>query len=197
MSIMGQILNSHANNRVLYDEDAQNGLIIGDLYIPVELLENILFFVDHKTMLYCQLVCKSWHELIITYIWRKKAEQILHFPLPVDETMHWILYYNLCAKKPFEKNLIKNHSGKEGTKNWQLIHPDSQQRMFALDENWKVECPPTGAPPLPDNAVFEGDSHCFVTTYFNCSKAQDIDLVHEGFTSYVLDNIQPPIEVFI
>lgn len=193
---MGQILNIYEKNRVPYNEEEHNGLMIGNLYIPVELLGNILYFVDHKTLLSCQLVCKCWNELLMTYIWRKKAEKIVKHPLPVDENMHWTLYYSLCAKNPFEKNLIKNHSGKERTKNWNIIAPN-RNTMFESYENWIVECPPVGVPPLPEVPVFERDSNCFVTSYFVCSKGQDIDLVNEGLPPYVLDNIQPPIEVFI
>lgn len=60
---------------------------------------------------------------------------------------------------------------------------------------WIVECPPVGAPLLPERPEFEGKQHCFVTTYYDCSKEHVIDLIKAGFTTDILDQLQPPIEV--
>lgn len=60
---------------------------------------------------------------------------------------------------------------------------------------WIVECPPIGVPPLPEKPEFENKEHCFVTTHYDCFKEYTIDLLKEGFSENILDNIQPPIEV--
>lgn len=60
---------------------------------------------------------------------------------------------------------------------------------------WIVECPPIGAPRLPEEPQFETKQNCFVTTYYDCYKEYVIDLIKEGFTGYILDQLQPPIEI--
>ncbi|XP_001600314.2 F-box only protein 6 [Nasonia vitripennis] len=190
---MGQIsdkLKSMAvsEERVAYDEASNNGLIIRENYIPEELLCEILCYVDHKTLCNCQLVCKQWLELIQGYVWRKKAERTLGKTLPVDENAPWTMYYFICDKKAFGRNLIKNHSGKTRVNSdWTIVNDGG--------DGWKVENPPVGVPALPDDPVFEGKQCCFVTSYDRCCKQQTIDLLDEGFTEYLLDNLQPTIKV--
>ncbi|EFN82857.1 F-box only protein 2 [Harpegnathos saltator] len=128
--------------------------------------------------------------LIQSYVWRKKAELALAKSLPRHQDMHWSVFYLICKKKPFERNLIKNHSGEH--KNigihWQIVKQGG--------DHWIVENPPIGVPELPlTEPVFEGKQSCFVTSYNLCLKIQEIDLIAEGLTPYVLDVLQPPIKV--
>ncbi|XP_017889129.1 F-box only protein 44-like [Ceratina calcarata] len=186
---MGQLHNSTMTTRVMFDEKGDNGLVLSGKYLPEELLAEILCLVDYKSLLNCQLVCKRWKILIQTYIWRKKAEISLRRSLLFDKEVSWDVYYLICKKKPFERNLVKNHSGKYGkNRHWKIVTEGG--------DNWKVEHPPQGVPPLPhepDEALFE--QFCFVTSYHRCTKVQIIDLESEGLTPYVLDNLQPPIVV--
>ncbi|XP_076280084.1 uncharacterized protein LOC143208956 [Lasioglossum baleicum] len=62
------------STREEFDEERENGLIFADRYIPGELLTQIFTYVDHKSLLSCQLVCKRWEMLIKSYVWRKVAE---------------------------------------------------------------------------------------------------------------------------
>ncbi|KAF7383426.1 hypothetical protein HZH66_012776 [Vespula vulgaris] len=154
-----------------------------------ELLAEFLCHVDNKTLLNCQLVCKRWKILIHSYVWRKKAEMTLNRPHILDTDMPWKAYYMIAKKKPFEKNLMKNHSGEHGVQKYWKIFTNG-------GDHWKVENPPLGVPPLPKNVpVFEGKEYCFVTSYNNCFKMQLIDLEAEGLSSYVLDVLQPTIVV--
>lgn len=187
---MGQFLDSnrHMTTRVMFDEKSENGLIVGGKYLPEELLAEIFCYVDYNSLLNCQLVCKLWKNLIQTYVWRKKAEIIFGRSLLFDKEVSWHTYYLMCKKKPFERNLIKNHSGEYGTQKWKILDEGG--------DRWKVENPPIGVSPLPNNeAIFKGNQFCFVTSYRRCTKAQVIDLEIEGLTSYVLDNLQPLIVV--
>jgi hypothetical protein len=177
-----------SENRIIYDETCNNGLIIKDKYIPEELLSAIFCYVDYKTLLTCQLVCKRWNFLIQSYVWRKKAEITSCHTLPVDENALWTMYYFICAKKPFYKNLIKNDSiDSRFQDNWTIINSGG--------DGWIVECPPVGTPPLPEDPIFNGKNYCFVTSYNKCSKYQIVNLIEEGFSEYLLDNLQPVIKV--
>jgi len=179
-----------ATPRVEYEEESENGLIICNKYVPAELLAEIFCRVDHKTLLNCQLVCKRWKELIQSYIWRKKAEIALGKPFPRHEQMSWKVFYLVCKKKPFERNLLKNHSGEHGKKHWYIVREGG--------DCWTIERPPAGVPDLPlTEPVFEGKQICFTTSYYNCTKTQVIDLITEGLHPHVLDVLQPPIVVSV
>ncbi|CAL7946623.1 unnamed protein product [Xylocopa violacea] len=173
----------------MFDEKSENGLIVCGKYLPEELLAEIFCYVDYTSLLNCQLVCTRWKILIRNYVWRKKAEISLGRSLLFDKEVPWDVYYLICKKRPFERNLVKNHSGEYGTQKYWNILSDGGNR-------WKVENPPVGVPPLPSNEhVFEGKQFCFVTSYNMCTKVQVIDLEKEGLTLYVLNNLQPPIVV--
>ena len=173
--------------RVLYNIEDNNGLIFYENYIPSEIFTKIFCFVDHKNLLKCQLVCKNWQIHIQECVWHKKATIALGHWIPIDENIPWKQYYLICDKKPFNRNLIKNHSGEMGFKHWNII--------LNGGNDWKVENPPLGVPPLPEDPVFEGKNCCFVTSYTECLKEQIIDLAGEGLTHYLLDSVQPVIKV--
>ncbi|KZC11002.1 F-box only protein 6 [Dufourea novaeangliae] len=187
---MGQFHDSKMSTRIEFDEESDNGLVLADKYLPGELLTQIFIYVDYKSLLNCQLVCKRWEILIRSYVWRKKAELSLGRSLLLSKDVPWQVYYFICKKKPFERNLLKNNCGEHGIQtHWKILEDGG--------DRWTVENPPQGVPPLPSSEpIFEGKKSCFVTSYHQCLKAQEIDLEHEGLTPYVLDNLQPPIVVF-
>lgn len=170
-----------------YDEKSENGLVICNTYLPEELLTEVLCYVDYKSLLMCQLVCKRWNAIICDYVWRKKVEMRIGRSLPPDQNMTWQMYYLMYKKNPFGRNLIKNHSGAQGAKeHWQIICDEG--------DHWTIESPPIGIPPLPSNdPILEGKQCCFVTSYGSCTKSQIINLEAEGLAPYVLDALQPPI----
>ncbi|KAJ8676940.1 hypothetical protein QAD02_012727 [Eretmocerus hayati] len=162
----------------------ENGLIVGGRYIPEEMLIKILTMVDYKTLVQFHLVCKAWRILIDSYVWRNKAKLILGRSLHLKNETSWIVSYFVCTEKIFNRNLIKNNSGRYAFENWTLTE----------NSGWTVENPPAGTPPLEVPESF-GAQHCFVASRYLCAKEQIIDLLQEGFTEYLLDNIQPPIYV--
>lgn len=178
-----------SDERVTFNEDGNNGLILSGIYVPAELLAVILCYTDYKTLLNCTLVCKQWKMLIQSYIWRKKTEMMLGKSFPRNKDIPWDSFCLMYKKKPFERNLLKNHSGEDGMKYWEILTQGG--------DRWKVENPPLGVPHLPSTEPMFQEKHtCFVTSYNCCSKIQDINLVAEGLTPYVLDVLQPPIMVF-
>ncbi|XP_044006038.1 F-box only protein 44-like [Aphidius gifuensis] len=175
-------------NQMEYEENNNNGLLICDKYIPEELLSKILiYFVDYKSLLNCQLVCKHWKYLIHNYIWRRKSELIVGQSLCSITDIPWIVYYQIIHKNPFNKNLIKNHSGQEQLKHWKVI--------LQGGDKWIVEEPPIGVPELPSEAQFDDKQRCFVTSYSPCIKRQAISLVSQGFLPEILDNYQLSIDI--
>lgn len=183
--------------RFPYNIEENNGWIIKDCNIPEEVFTKIFLLLDPDVLRNCQLVCRNWQDLIQSYIWRKKAESALGHVIPSidDDEIPWTSYYAISKRKLFNRNLIKNHSGKDfykrskGFKYWKI---DNQG-----GNGWAKECPPVGVPELPENPVFEGQNCCFVTSYGSCAKTQYIDLEKEGFTQYLLDEVRPTIKVNI
>ena len=104
-------------SHMTFDEKHCNGLVLCDKFLPVEVLTEILFYVDCKTALNCQLVCKLWQTLM-NYVWFKKINQIdckkiVAEPFLWDDNMPWSVFY-LCIKS-YRRNLyMKNHSGAKG-----------------------------------------------------------------------------------
>lgn len=175
--------------RVAFDEESNNGLVICDRYVPAELLAEIFCRARHGTLLNCQLVCKRWKMVIQNYVWRKKTELVLGKPFPRQiEEIPWQVFYLICKRRAFEKNLLRNHSGERNMKYWQVLSNGG--------DSWKIEVPPVGVPELPlTEPVFGGRQICFATSYHSCTKKQIVDLQDEGFHPYVLDVLQPPIVV--
>lgn len=180
---------SDIQNRIQFDEHDNNGMILGDNYIPIELITHMMFYyTDAKTLLNCQRVCKRWNMLITDHVWRKKATITTGHKFNPDDPLSWKDYYFIYAKNLFGKNLLKNHSGGESmNKHWEIMRQGG--------DLWRVECPPKGTPLLPIEPGFANTQHCFVTSFGYCIKSQVIDLIEEGFSEFILDNMKPLIEV--
>lgn len=178
---------SNAESRVVFDEESDNGMVLSHIPIPEELISRIFVcYMDSKSLLSCQLVCKRWNMIITSYVWRQKATIRTHRHFTSEEPYDWKDYYVMHTK--FDKNLVKNHSGADGRSNhWRI------QRNGG--EGWIIERPPAGAPRLSEDPEFGQKQHCFVTSYGTCEKAQTINLINEGFSAKILDNLRPPIEV--
>ncbi|KAF7993029.1 hypothetical protein HCN44_005810 [Aphidius gifuensis] len=181
---MGQSWSHIDNNQI-----DNNGLLMSDKYIPEEVISQILIqYVDYKSLVNCQVVCKHWNNLIQDYIWRRKSELIVGQSLCLITDMSWIVYYQICHKKPFNRNLIKNYSGKDNLDDWLFI---CQGR-----EGWTVEKPPiSGVLEIPKEAQFDDKQCCFVTASHNSVKRQVIHLDNTGLSSEFFDNYHPLIEI--
>ena len=174
--------------------DMINGFILQGKRIPTEIIIEILSYIDYESLRNSQLVCKRWWILMQSYVWRKKAQMIMGCSLQSIKDIHWSVFYTICSKKPFNRNLLKNHSGEHGVnKHWETF----VNGVFTEGGNeWMVENPPVGVPALPDTEpIFQGKSYCFATSYYDCTKQQTIELATEGLSSVLLDKLQPPIMV--
>ena len=169
--------------------DVNNGLILGGKHIPQELITDIFFYVDCESLRNSQHVCKKWWILIDSYVWKKKAEMIMGCSLPLIKDIPGSVLYMICLKRPFNRNLLKNHSGELGVeKHWEILSDEK--------DSWTVENPPAGVWALPDTEpIFKGNSYCFATSGYDCSKEQTIELATEGLSSFLLDKFQPSIMV--
>ncbi|XP_071564872.1 F-box only protein 27 isoform X2 [Temnothorax nylanderi] len=186
-NIMGQFSATPSSSRVMFDEEDNNGLVLCDKYLPVEMLIEIFCHADCKTLLRCQLVCRRW-KLLMNHVWHKKTERTLGKPFPWNDKMPWTVYYLACTKKPYERNLVKNPSGAEDFKHWDDGY------------DWTVEEPPDDMPELPQTEpLFKDRQICFVTSLLrdleHIPQVQVIILEDEGIHSHILDTYQPPIEV--
>lgn len=170
----------------MFDEEDDNGLVLCDRYLPIEVLMEIFCHADPRTLLTCQLVCKRW-KMLMRHVWHKKTERMLGKPFPWDDKLPWPVFYFTCTHKPYEKNLVWNHSGAQNLNHWEIT--------FNGGDHWKVEEPPIGVPELQTEPMFDDRQICFVTSHGNCSKIQNINLMREGIHPYILDIYQPPIVV--
>lgn len=136
------------------------------------------------------------------YVWRKKAGLVLDKLFSRCEGIPWQVFYLIYkTKPPFERNLLKNHSGEKSYNHWMLFN------YFSC---WKIENSASGVPELPlTEPIFKGNQYCFATfcdlnihlqaKSINpfTNKSQSIDLVAEGFRPYILDVLQPPIMIML
>lgn len=177
---------ANVESRVKFNEQSYNGMLFNDIPIPEELISRLfVYYVDPNSLLNCQLVCKQWNMIITDYVWRQKAAISTHHHFVADDPYDWKEYYIVHTKS--DKNLVKNHSGAKNRNNW-IIERNG-------GEGWVIERPPSGTPHLPEEPDFEKGQHCFVTSYDTCEKRQTINLINEGFSDKMLDNLQPTIEV--
>ncbi|XP_014226462.1 F-box only protein 6-like [Trichogramma pretiosum] len=186
---MGSVMKTEIRETVGENgENGENGLVFNfEHYIPQELVSDIFTYLDIESLVACQQVCRTWKSLIQSYVWRKKAEQKLRQALPHDEEASWIMYYKICKQRPLKRNLIKNPCGNNGFRHWKILSNGG--------DRWTTESPPTGIPPLPTDLNVLTEDSCFVTSYGPCWASQEIDLIKEGCTEYLLDNIQPVIKI--
>ncbi|OXU29489.1 hypothetical protein TSAR_012947 [Trichomalopsis sarcophagae] len=171
------------------ENDDINGFVIQGHYIPYELLSKIFCFLNPKELIVCHLVCKKWNELIKEYVWRKKAEIISGQSFYFKEEINWLSYYLLCEKKPFNRNLLL--SDKVDMK----CHQAHRTIEFDINEN-----PPCfNITSFPEDLVVDGKIWCTIspeyTKYLPSEREYHIDLLKEGFTENILDDVQPIIKV--
>ncbi|XP_072743588.1 F-box only protein 44-like [Anoplolepis gracilipes] len=182
----------NANSRVILNKMDCNGLVICNKYISILLLDKIFCCMDNQTLLKCQLVSKEWKKVIKNY-WRKKAEKVQGKLFSHHEIIPWhVFYFIYKSKNPFERNLLRNHSGKQGMEHWSCFC--TNVKKLAMCREIRVENPPIGVPKLP-KLIFEGRQFCFARNSFYCPKIQYVNLIDVGFHPYVLDVLQPPIVI--
>ncbi|CAG9859983.1 unnamed protein product [Phyllotreta striolata] len=167
----------------LYEEEEFNGLVFNSIFIPEEVLTQILSFIPPKELLPLTLVCKKWCNIIKSEcIWMEiynKGHTHRAKLLP------WYVYYLYFTTDSFT-NLLKNGNGKDGFKNWVILKN--------LGDQFKIEDPPKGSDPLPEGVPdFNGHTSCFVTSYYECNKIQEIQLENKRLLRYVMNKYRPQI----
>lgn len=176
---------THSSNSQISESDELDDNVV---ILPIELILHILYLADEKTVLTCQQVCKEWNMLMMNDVWRRKAEIKTGHKFNFDWNLDWKDFYLICSKNLFGRNFIKNPSGEKHLSHWQIIDNDH-------GSGWAVECPPILAPLLSKEPEFENQQFCFVTSSSGCYKEYVVDLIAEGFSANILDQIRPPIEV--
>lgn len=166
-----------------------NGLILESYYIPEELLIQILSYIDYKQLILCHLVCKQWNNVIKKNIWRKKAEKCCGQVFTIDK-IPWNSYYSICHKKPFNRNFLTSKHLK--------VSNDSEDNFKIIEINAADNNPSIDISPLPRDLLFKDSISCINIVQNSIVSERRkcvIDLIKEGFTDHILDNIQPTIEV--
>ncbi|TKR81055.1 hypothetical protein L596_014994 [Steinernema carpocapsae] len=158
--------------------------------LPVELLEKVLARVDLETLVRSGfLVSSQWNEILTKksfWIERARLEgaDLSCFPplsLEVDVPFeYWKLYYY----RAFNRNLIDNHSGQHGFKDWKIVNRGYSDKM-------KVEHPPVSCEPNPTLET----EYCFVTSFRLSEKTIIIDFMELGVSAEILDHYRPHIRV--
>lgn len=156
--------------------------------LPETVLVHILSFVDPRDLLLrCSLVCQTWKRLIDSQtLWRTKCERTGFYstdllPSPPDDFKK---YY---FQNPYNRNLIKNPCALERFSHW-IVGQNG-------GDHFRIEDKPCGSHPLEKFTDVKGQYKCWVTSYGWCEKHQVIDLISEGCSPQVLDEIRPEIQV--
>ncbi|KAJ8932896.1 hypothetical protein NQ314_014377 [Rhamnusium bicolor] len=168
-----------------FDEDSTNGLCLNNVYLPEEIIENILSYVPPTNLLGLTLVCKRWCNII-------KSE---NFWMSIYNRRHpdkakklpWYVFYSYFTTDNFH-NILRNGNGQEQYKYWTIVKN--------YGDEFKIENPPIGSEPLPpDVPDFNGRTSCFATSYQDCSKIQEISLRNKRLLRYILNKFMPHIYV--
>ncbi|XP_072175074.1 F-box only protein 6-like [Diadema setosum] len=163
--------------------------------LPFEVLQRILLFVPECNLKECLTVSSVWCKAITeATFWKTKCLYLDRYvveyvaPYPPDD---WREFY---FKRPFGRNLIKNCSGQDSRDKRDMA---SWTVLGNGGDGWLVEtkCPGSGTMPEELLSLSNGDPKSFATSYGQCAREQIIDLLAEGFTEEMLDELQPPIFV--
>lgn len=163
-------------------DDFENGYILGQRYIPTEILNQILSYLDPEELLRVSEVCKSWHMIARSHgVWMNKYARS-HKRKP--KRVPWFLYYALYTDNYFDVNLLENGDATKGLQHWDMnhSHPDYIVEKVLHAEN------------LPEHL-----SNFFATyTHRNipiCCKSQKVNLSKSKFAAVILDYYKPHIYI--
>ncbi|XP_077862914.1 F-box only protein 6-like [Saccoglossus kowalevskii] len=152
--------------------------------IPDELLAHILSFVPDSDLSACVRVCKHWCKVIqLPSFWKIKClkcgrdiKELVTIP-----SREWRMVY---FKNPYGRNLVKNSCGEKGaTDHWRLI---LNRGNGIIVENIDIGCKPK---PVEMLAEMGDTTKNFATSYGWSRRIQIIDLIAEGCSKYILDEM--------
>lgn len=145
-----------------FEDDSPNGLHFNNIYLPEEVICNILSYVPPKDVLKLTLVCKKWCNIIKSQnFWMQIYNR--YYPKKAKK-LPWYVYYCYFTTDNFH-NLLKNGNGQEQFKYWKI--------MKNYGDKFKIENTPAGSDPLPSGVPeFKGCTSCFATSFHDCNKIQ-------------------------
>jgi len=137
-----------------------NGLLLNGKLIPEPVLEIILSCVNVRDILKLRKVCRLWRDTVSRrtfwkFVFERNEAQWDIIPSHIKErqdcwvALHWLLTH---------KDLVKNHSGHDGFKNW--------KKLESFNNTFIIESPPVGINSLPPKTYYhEKVDSAFVTSY--------------------------------
>ncbi|XP_064642396.1 F-box only protein 6-like isoform X2 [Lineus longissimus] len=158
--------------------------------LPDDLLELVLSELSGPYLIHvAQLVCKDWKSIIDRpSIWKLKCLREypnVFFSLGgVPEDMRTFYF-----KNPLNRNLIKNAYAMEDKKHWDV----DGYCDFEIQTCFPTKA--AGSDLLKIRGWNGGELKCWATSYMWCGKMQKIDLVSEGCSEFLLDEIRPDIDI--
>ncbi|KAJ8970262.1 hypothetical protein NQ317_018125 [Molorchus minor] len=164
-------------------ENDSKGLYFNNIYVPEEIVENILSHITPKDLLGLTLVCKKWCNIIKSdNLWTRIYNK--HF-INKPKELPWYVFYCFFNTNNFV-NMLRNGNGQENFEHWTILKNSGDQ--------FTIENPPSGCYELPQNiADFNGCASCFVTSFKNCCKAQIISLKEKRLLGYIINKFMPHI----
>ncbi|KAJ8970261.1 hypothetical protein NQ317_018124 [Molorchus minor] len=166
-----------------FENDSINGLYFNNIYVPEEIVENILSHITPKDLLGLTLVCKKWCNIIKSEnLWRHIYNK--HF-INKPKKLPWYVFYCFFVTNNFV-NMLRNGNGQENFEHWTIL------RNYG--DRFIIENPPSGCDELPQHiADFNGCTSCFATSFENCCKAQIISLKEKRLLRYIINKFMPHI----
>jgi len=167
-----------------------NGLMLSGIILPEPVLEIILSKVHGENIVALKRVCQLWNQITKRIaFWKLYFE---HNKIPwniipeyVKENENgWLVMYMHAKNNILLANFIQNHSGAYGFDHWQIVK-DGGGKI-------RVEEPPLGCDPLPEDEIMFPDTHsCFSTSFAWSIKRQRIDLWKYGLTTETMLSLIP------
>lgn len=168
-----------------FEEDSTNGLCFSNIYLPEEIVADILSYMPPKNLLKLTQVCKKWCNIIKSENFWMNIYNKRH-PTKAKK-LPWYVFYCYFTTNNFE-NLLKNGNGQEQFKHWKII------KNFG--DEFRIENPPCGSDPLPTGVPeFNGHTSCFSTSFYECNKIQEILIADKRLLRYILNKFMPHIYV--
>ncbi|XP_076250642.1 F-box only protein 6-like isoform X1 [Rhynchophorus ferrugineus] len=168
------------------ENNSLNGLELENIYVPEDVIINILKYLEPNDILNCSLVCKRWCNFAKSSILWQHIYNIKEYPKKAT-CLPWYVYYCYFTTNYF-KNMIKNGNGQHLLEHWHIERNGGHE--------FKIEDSPQGCGPLPLGVPeFQGHKSCFVTSYELCKKYQKIEISPKCLMYYIIQKYKPHIYV--
>ena len=161
--------------------------------LPDEVLVVILSFCPDQFLIRkACLVCKKWKDICNGQtLWRLKCDRS-GVTIPDTLPLEYRDYKRLCLRNVFGRNLLKNWDASKGLDHWSH-NTQSYHRQAGIKIENSIPSESCGSDPISELNL--GTTKCWAFTYWLETMEQKIDLIKEGMTPEILDNLQPGITV--